>query len=70
MIVQFDDILIKNNILIHGGKIELEKNRIYAVLGANGVGKTLLLKRLFQERAIFVKCTNGKQGKCGHTCHF
>lgn len=49
MIVQFDDILIKNNILIHGGKIELEKNRIYAVLGANGVGKTLLLKRLFQE---------------------
>lgn len=49
MVVQFNDILIKNNILIHGGKIELEKNRIYAVLGGNGVGKTLLLKRLFQE---------------------
>lgn len=49
MMIQFDDILIKNNILIHGGKIELEKNRIYTVLGANGVGKTLLLKRLFQE---------------------
>lgn len=49
MIVQFDDILIKNNILIYGRKIELEKSRIYAVLGANGAGKTLLLKRLFQE---------------------
>lgn len=49
MIVKFNDILIKKDILIYKNNIELEENRICAVLGGNGVGKTLLLKRIFEE---------------------
>lgn len=49
MKIQINDISIKNKILIKGTSIHVEENRIYVILGNNGVGKTLLLKKMFLE---------------------
>ncbi len=47
MKLYFDDIVIKNKLLLNGGHLEVPETGITIIQGKNGCGKTLLLKNIF-----------------------
>jgi|GEM_PF-6912861 len=47
MILKFEDIKVKKRLLIHGGNIDLVDMGINVVIGQSGIGKTSLIRYLF-----------------------
>lgn len=64
MLFNIDDIYVKNKILVNGNAIEVLQNTINVITGKNGVGKTLILQRMFEFamendiKAVYVEQSN------------
>ena len=70
MKLYYDEISIKNNVLLTEGYIDVNDGRINVIVGANGAGKTLLLNNIHNNIGglLVPRLRSGRRKYCPARC--